>query len=62
MICRVGAQGQVNSPTKVKTNPHHDVTQRTPHHTQNKNKFVFTGSLVDSVEGLNSSLAQSAGE
>jgi len=58
----VGAKGQVNSATKVKTCPHLDVTQRKLH-AQNENFFfISTRRLAESVEGLISSLAQSAGE
>jgi len=60
----VGAQGQVNSAKKAKTSTHYDVTLRRPQ-TQNKKKInflIWTTRLAESVEGSNSSLAQSVGE
>jgi len=62
MVLWVGAQDQVKLAKKAKTCPH-DVTHRKPQ-TQNE-KTIFsikTRWLPEYVKGLNSSLAQSAGE
>jgi len=62
MACWVSTLGQVNSATRAKTCPHYDITQSKPH-TQNKILFsIWTTRLAESVESLNKSLAQSAGE
>jgi len=58
----VGAQGQVNSATRVKTCPHYDVSQRKTTMQNEKKISIWTTRLAESVEGLNSSIAQSAGE
>jgi len=58
----VGTQGQATSAKKAQKHaPCYDVTHREP---QTKKQFlkIQTKGLVESVEGLNSSLAQSAGE
>jgi len=56
----VGAQGQVNLAKKTQTTC--DDTPRNPQ-IQNENFFLICGlRLAESVEGLNSSLAQSPGE
>ena len=63
MACWLRAQIRVNSATRVKTCPHYDITQRKPH-TQSKNFFfsIWTRRPAESAEGLNSSIAQSAGQ
>jgi len=59
----VGDQGEVKVVKKAKTCPQYDVNLRKPQN-QNETKFcsIWTRRLVESVEGLNSSLAQSSGE
>jgi len=59
----VGAQGRPNEAKISKTCPHCDVTYTNPP-PKTKNVFfsILTTRLVESVEGLNSSLAQSPGE
>jgi len=41
MACWVGAHGQVNSTTKVKTYPRYDITQGKPHTQNKKQLFLF---------------------
>jgi len=56
-----GAQGQLKRVKHSKTCPLCDVTKRKPH-TQNKYFFIETRSDAESIDGLNSALAQSAGQ
>jgi len=58
----IGSQGQVNLAKKAKTSPQYDATPRKPQTQNDKNLFRWTRRLAESVECLNSSLAQSAGE
>jgi len=59
----IGAQGQVKLAKNSKTFPHYDVTPRKSQ-TQNEKIFfsIWSSRLAESIEGFNSSLAQSAGE
>jgi len=59
----VGAQGQIKLAYKTQNTPTYDITHREPQ-TQLKKKFfsIETRWLPESVEGLNTSLAQSTGE
>ena len=58
----VGAQGQVYLAKKGENISHCDVTHRTPNPKRKRFFSVCYRRLVESVEGLNNSLAQSAGE
>jgi len=58
----VGAQGQVNLAKKVKTCPHFDVTHPAQTRKEKKLNLKYCRRLAKSIEGLNSSLAQSASE
>jgi len=59
----IGAQGRPKVPQISKTCPHCDVTYRNPPTKKTKNVFFISSRrLVESVDGLDSSLAQSAGE
>jgi len=59
----IGAQGQVKLSKNVKTSPHYDITPRKPQIQNEKKLFsISTRRLAESVECLNISLVQSAGE
>ena len=58
----VGAQGRPKMAYFSKTCPLCDVTSRKPHRNRKSFFSILTTRLAESVEGLNSSLAQSPGE
>jgi len=58
----VGVQGQAKVAKISQTCPHCDITSRKPQIQSEKFFLISTRRLAESVEGLNSSLAQSPGE
>jgi len=58
----VGALGQVKLDKNAKTSRHFDVPHKELQSRNEKNFLISTGRLAESVEGLNISLAHSAGE